>query len=99
MSSFSSSSFAKHLLRAETNKTTGESDLNAQANFNSNWANEKGVWLTALVLIGSFKILFGIIPYISVELSWTLTNISYNLVLFSNLGHILTFSSMVWNSF
>ncbi len=80
MSKLSSSSFAKHLLRSETNKTTSESDLNAQANFNASWANQKGVWLTNLVLISSFKILFGIIPYISVELSWTLTNIAYNFV-------------------
>jgi hypothetical protein len=37
----------------------------------------KGAWTIHLVLIAALKILFDIIPGVSQETSWTLTNISY----------------------
>ncbi|KAI1006793.1 hypothetical protein K3495_g1426 [Podosphaera aphanis] len=53
------------------------SDQAALPNLNANWVNAKGAWTIHLVLIICLKILFDIIPGISQETSWTLTNISY----------------------
>ncbi|KAF1986280.1 ORMDL family protein [Aulographum hederae CBS 113979] len=53
------------------------SDQAALPNLNANWVNAKGAWVIHIVLIMTLKILFDIIPGISQETSWTLTNISY----------------------
>ncbi|KAF2116136.1 ORMDL family-domain-containing protein [Lophiotrema nucula] len=53
------------------------SDQSALPNLNAQWVNAKGAWLIHLVLIGLAKILFDIVPGVSQETSWTLTNISY----------------------
>ncbi|KAK2627552.1 hypothetical protein QTJ16_003518 [Diplocarpon rosae] len=53
------------------------SDQAALPNLNANWVNAKGAWTIHLVLIACLKILFDIIPGVSQETSWTLTNISY----------------------
>jgi hypothetical protein len=50
------------------------------ANVRSSIANKfsfKGAWTIHIVLIAALKILFDIIPGVSQETSWTLTNISY----------------------
>ncbi|KAK9767401.1 sphingolipid homeostasis protein orm1 [Basidiobolus ranarum] len=57
-------------------------DTSCQTNLNSSWVNYKGIWIFNFILIVALKILFGIIPGISSEASWTLTNLSYNLTSF-----------------
>ncbi|THX83762.1 ORMDL family protein, partial [Aureobasidium pullulans] len=53
------------------------SDQAALPNLNSEWVNAKGAWAIHFVLIALLKIIFDIVPNISQETSWTLTNISY----------------------
>jgi hypothetical protein len=53
------------------------SDQSALPNLNANWVNSKGAWTIHIVLIITLKILFNIIPGVSQETSWTLTNITY----------------------
>ncbi|KAF2690020.1 ORMDL-domain-containing protein [Lentithecium fluviatile CBS 122367] len=52
-------------------------DQSALPNLNAEWVNAKGAWVIHLVLIVIGKILFDIMPGVSQETSWTLTNISY----------------------
>ncbi|KAF2719663.1 Orm1 type endoplasmic reticulum protein [Polychaeton citri CBS 116435] len=53
------------------------SDQSVQVNLNAQWMNAKGAWLIHIILIVLLKILYDIIPSISQQTSWTLTNISY----------------------
>ncbi|KAJ4525969.1 sphingolipid homeostasis protein orm1 [Exophiala dermatitidis] len=53
------------------------SDQSALPNLNSQWVNAKGAWTIHPVLIIGLKILFDIIPGMTQEISWTLTNITY----------------------
>ncbi|CAJ2502586.1 Uu.00g099800.m01.CDS01 [Anthostomella pinea] len=53
------------------------SDQSALPNLNANWVNAKGAWTIHIVLILALKILWDVIPGVSQETSWTLTNISY----------------------
>ncbi|KAL7623357.1 sphingolipid homeostasis protein orm1 [Parahypoxylon ruwenzoriense] len=53
------------------------SDQSALPNLNANWVNAKGAWTIHIVLIVALKILWDVIPGVSQETSWTLTNISY----------------------
>ncbi|MCJ1236012.1 hypothetical protein MMC14_003989 [Varicellaria rhodocarpa] len=54
-----------------------QSDQSVLPNLNATWVNAKGAWLIHLFLIAALKTFFGIMPGISQETSWTLTNISY----------------------
>lgn len=54
----------------------------SQVNMNSNWVNSRGAWVTNLVIIAALRYVFGIIPMISVETAWTLTNVTYLVVSF-----------------
>ncbi|GAB7341349.1 hypothetical protein MBLNU457_7610t1 [Dothideomycetes sp. NU457] len=53
------------------------SDQAVLPNLNSEWVNAKGAWVIHFVLIGLLKIIFDIVPNITQETSWTLTNIFY----------------------
>ncbi|KAG8529501.1 uncharacterized protein KY384_006138 [Bacidia gigantensis] len=53
------------------------SDQLAAPNLNAGWVNAKGAWFIHVVLIITLKILFDIMPGMSQETSWTLTNICY----------------------
>ncbi|KAF9364383.1 hypothetical protein BGX34_001697 [Mortierella sp. NVP85] len=53
-------------------------DQHAQTNLNSSWVNDKGAWMTNVIIIFLIKFFFGIIPGVSQELSWTLTTLTYN---------------------
>ncbi|KAK9727645.1 sphingolipid homeostasis protein orm1 [Basidiobolus ranarum] len=55
-------------------------DTSCQTNLNSSWVNYKGVWVFNFILIFFLKVFFVIIPGISVETSWTLTNLTYNII-------------------
>ncbi|KAF2758501.1 Orm1 type endoplasmic reticulum protein [Pseudovirgaria hyperparasitica] len=52
-------------------------DQSALPNLNSQWVNAKGAWVIHFVLIFVLKIVFDIMPWISQETSWTMTNITY----------------------
>ncbi|OKL64509.1 hypothetical protein UA08_00462 [Talaromyces atroroseus] len=58
------------------------SDQAALPNLNANWVNAKGAWTIHFVLIAALKIFYDIIPGVSQETSWTLTNITYMFVTF-----------------
>ncbi|KAL7275215.1 sphingolipid homeostasis protein orm1 [Rhizina undulata] len=53
------------------------SDQAALPNLNASWVNSKGAWTIHIVLIAALKIFYDIVPGVSQETSWTLTNISY----------------------
>ncbi|KAE9963113.1 hypothetical protein BLS_009621 [Venturia inaequalis] len=53
------------------------SDQSALPNLNAEWVNAKGAWLIHPILIFCLKIVFDIVPGISQETSWTLTNLTY----------------------
>ncbi|KAL7746440.1 sphingolipid homeostasis protein orm1 [Sorochytrium milnesiophthora] len=61
---------------------TQQDDQRASSNPNWNWLNYKGTWTTTLIVIAAMRLFFGVMPAISPELAWTLTNLSYNLVHF-----------------
>lgn len=52
-------------------------DQAALPNLNANWNNAKGAWTIHIVLIAALKIFYDVIPGVSQELSWTLTNMTY----------------------
>ncbi|KAL1920514.1 uncharacterized protein VTP21DRAFT_891 [Calcarisporiella thermophila] len=54
-------------------------DRSAMVNLCVSWVNYKGAWVTTIILIICLKAFFGIIPGISPEASWTLTNLAYNM--------------------
>ncbi|MCJ1307661.1 hypothetical protein MMC25_001308 [Agyrium rufum] len=54
-----------------------KSDQAILPNLNAEWVNAKGAWLIHPILIAALKILFDIMPGVSQETSWTMTNISY----------------------
>jgi ORMDL family len=49
----------------------------------TSWAYLRGVWTTNILLVICMKCLFSIIPGVSNEASWTMTNVIYNLVVIS----------------
>ncbi|KAG6226364.1 hypothetical protein E4U34_007020 [Claviceps purpurea] len=53
------------------------SDQAALPNLNANWTSAKGAWTIHIVLIAALKIFYDIIPGVSQETSWTLTNMTY----------------------
>ncbi|KAF2229333.1 ORMDL family protein [Viridothelium virens] len=54
-----------------------KSDQAVLPNLNAEWVNSKGAWTIHFVIIICLKILYDIIPGVSQELSWTLTNMTY----------------------
>ncbi|KAI9232821.1 MAG: ORMDL family [Podila humilis] len=53
-------------------------DQHSQTNLNSSWMNDKGAWVTNVLIVVLIKFFFGIIPGISPELSWSMTTLTYN---------------------
>ncbi|PHH68437.1 hypothetical protein CDD80_7518 [Ophiocordyceps camponoti-rufipedis] len=53
------------------------SDQAALPNLNANWTNAKGAWTIHIVVIVMLKIFYDVIPGVSNETSWTLTNMTY----------------------
>jgi hypothetical protein len=49
-------------------------------NPNSSWLNLRGAWYTNLIITIVLKIAFSTLPGVSTEVSWTLTNLTYNIV-------------------
>lgn len=63
--------------QVQTETIEEQSDQAALPNHNTSWINYKGAWIIHFVLIAVAKIIFDLVPGISQELSWTLTNLSY----------------------
>ncbi|KAI9483247.1 MAG: ORMDL family-domain-containing protein [Benjaminiella poitrasii] len=53
--------------------------------YSTNWINYKGAWVTLVLIVIALKILYSLIPFISSETSWTLTNLTFNA------GHFIMF--------
>lgn len=53
------------------------SDQKSLPNLNANWVNTKGAWIIHIVIIALLKVFYDLIPTVSQELSWTLTNLTY----------------------
>lgn len=51
-------------------------------NPNTSWLSLRGTWLTNVLIVVALKLAFGLVPGINNEVSWTLTNLTYNIVLF-----------------
>ena len=69
------SSSILHQVQQETIEE--QSDQSALPNHNTSWVNYKGAWVIHFVLIAVAKITFDLIPGMTQDLSWTLTNLSY----------------------
>lgn len=69
-----SSSILSHL---EPETVVEQSDQAALPNINANWVNSKGAWVIHVVIIVLLKVVYDLIPGVSQELSWTLTNLTY----------------------
>ncbi|KAK0808335.1 sphingolipid homeostasis protein orm1 [Friedmanniomyces endolithicus] len=59
-----------------------QSDQATMPNLNAQWVNAKGdmsagAWMIHIILIALLKILYDILPGVSQETSWTLTNATY----------------------
>lgn len=39
-----------------------------------------GAWLSTILIVIAIKMLYSLVPFISAETSWTLTNLTYNVV-------------------
>ncbi|KAJ1507938.1 hypothetical protein HMI56_007534, partial [Coelomomyces lativittatus] len=57
-------------------------DTRVRTNPNWDWVNYKGAWTTNIVIICAMRILFGVVPIITPELAWTLTNVCHNIASF-----------------
>ena len=49
-------------------------------NPNADWLNLRGTWVTNVLLVVVLKVLFTCVPRMTPEMSWTLTNLTYNIV-------------------
>ncbi|CAO3655415.1 unnamed protein product [Mucor hiemalis] len=56
-----------------------------QLNYSTNFMSYKGAWLSTVLIVVVIKLLYSLIPFISAETSWTLTNLTYNI------GHFVMF--------
>ena len=50
-------------------------------NPNINWLSLRGTWLTNILLVFVLKAVFSVLPGITAELSWSLTNLTYDIVI------------------
>lgn len=69
-----SSSIISHV---EPESFEDENDQQMMNNMNANWVNQRGAWIIHLVVIALLRLFFNLLPGMSNEWSWTLTNIAY----------------------
>jgi len=50
------------------------------ANPNSVYFNSKGMWLTYIIIVGFVHYVMLSLPFLSVAMAWTLTNVLHNVV-------------------
>ncbi|EGF77625.1 hypothetical protein BATDEDRAFT_27467 [Batrachochytrium dendrobatidis JAM81] len=51
-------------------------------NPNSTWVNSRGSWIATIVVIFFMRVGLAVVPGITTEASWTLTNVGYNTITF-----------------
>ena len=56
----------------------------SEANPTHSYLNSRGIWLTYTLLVLVLHLLILTMPWFSVAVAWTLTNVIHNLVRFSN---------------
>lgn len=69
-----SSSILQHLQRESI---TDQNDQVSGTNLNAEWVNHKGAWIIHIVIIMALFMLYDGLPWVSAELTWTLTNVTY----------------------
>lgn len=52
-------------------------DQESTPNLNANWVHSKGAWIIHIVIILILKLFFDLVPGLSNEISWSLTNATY----------------------
>ena len=53
---------------------------NSEANPNNSYFNSKGMWVTYVLIVSMIHYVCLSLPFLSVAMSWTLTNVIHNLV-------------------
>lgn len=61
-------------------QSPGTTNTASGSNPNTTWLNLRGTWLTNVLLVVAFLFVFSLLPGMTRELSWTLTNVTYNIV-------------------
>lgn len=69
-----SSSIISHV---EPETFEDENDQQLLPNMNATWVDQRGAWIIHIVVISILKIFYDLLPGVSTEWSWTLTNMSY----------------------
>lgn len=69
-----SSSIISHV---EPESFEDENDQKSVPNINATWVDQRGAWLIHFVIISLLKIFYNLLPGITPEWSWTLTNTTY----------------------
>lgn len=54
----------------------------SQSNPNVSWLNSRGGWIINIIIIVFTRLLLACIPFVSSELAWTVTILSYNFITF-----------------
>lgn len=55
---------------------------NGNCNPNSTYFNSKGIWLTYILIVAFCHYVLLSLPFLSVAMAWTLTNILHNVIMF-----------------
>lgn len=53
---------------------------NSEDNPNSTYFNSKGMWFTYIIVVAIIHYVFLSLPFLSVAMTWTLTNVIHNMV-------------------
>jgi len=86
-------SFFEMITTEIISKTKPADPYPSQVNQNSNWVNFRGAWITNFILLAFLRAFMSVIPGISTEIAWTLTNILYLT------GHFIMFHMLVGTPF
>lgn len=69
-----SSSIISHV---EPETFEDENDQQLLPNMNATWVDQRGAWIIHIVIIVLLKLFYNLLPGVTTEWSWTLTNMSY----------------------
>ena len=67
-------------------------------NPNSTYFNSKGMWLTYILVVAFIHYVFLSLPFLSVAMAWTLTNVMHNMVLhtYSSVVLVCTLTALLF---
>ena len=83
---------ARVCVRASMNVGTAHSEVNP----NTQVMNSRGIWLSYVLGIGLLHVILLSIPFASVSVVWTLTNLIHNMVSSSSPYHINNIAVYLW---